>query len=86
MDILESLKRHIAVKIMKKSDGFVLADDEPLIEQGIVDSLGILSLLSFVEEKFSVRITDNELTPENFATPYAMAKMIQEKLMDQKEA
>ena len=62
------------------------AEEGPLIEQGIVDSLGILSLLSFVEEKFSVRITDNELTPENFATPSAMAKMIQEKLMDQKEA
>jgi acyl carrier protein len=86
MEILEALKEHIAVKIMKKSDGFTLGDDEPLIDQGIVDSLGILSLLTFLEQKFSVKITDDELTPENFATPAAMARMIRDKLMGQKEA
>jgi acyl carrier protein len=37
-----------------------------LIESGIIDSLGILRLLEYLESKFSINISDEELIPENF--------------------
>jgi acyl carrier protein len=38
----------------------------PLLESGIVDSLGILELVGFLESEFGITATDEDLTPENF--------------------
>jgi len=40
-------------------------DDEPLTENGVIDSLGIFRLVSFLEEAFGVRLGDEEITAEN---------------------
>jgi len=45
-----------------------LKDSDALLESGIVDSLGILDLVSFLEQQFSITVTDDELVPENFQT------------------
>ena len=45
-----------------------LADDEDLIDTGVVDSLGIFQLVAFLEERFGIAIADTEITPDNFAT------------------
>jgi acyl carrier protein len=39
-----------------------------LIEQGIIDSLGIMRLLTFLERSFGVKVSDEELIPVNFET------------------
>jgi acyl carrier protein len=43
----------------------LLADEDSLAEQGIVDSTGVLQLVSFLEETYSITVEDEELTPEN---------------------
>jgi acyl carrier protein len=45
-----------------------LKDDEPLFESGIIDSLGLIKLLAFVEENFNVSIDMSEIMIENFNT------------------
>jgi acyl carrier protein len=54
-----------------------LADDDQLVESGIVDSLGIMSLLSFLEEKFSIQIPSEDLNPENFATVSTLTALVE---------
>jgi acyl carrier protein len=39
--------------------------DDSLVESGAIDSLGILELVDFVEERFQLRIPEDELLPEN---------------------
>jgi acyl carrier protein len=56
-----------------------IPDDASLLEAGIVDSLGILSLVAFVEETFSVRIEDEELSPENFESVEALSRFVRSK-------
>lgn len=46
-------------------DNQVLSDDTSFLEQGIIDSTGILELVSFVQETFDIRIEDMELMPDN---------------------
>ena len=46
-----------------KDDGF--ADDTSFLEEGIIDSTGILELVSFLEEEYSISVEDEELVPEN---------------------
>lgn len=47
---------------------YELGVSDPLLENGVVDSLGVLDLVSFMEQEFSISITDEELIPENFHT------------------
>ena len=52
-------------------ENFLFGDDKGLnnatsfLESGIIDSTGILELISFIEETFSMKVTDDELVPEN---------------------
>lgn len=45
-----------------------LRDDDPLLESGIIDSLGVLDLVAFIEDEFKIAVADDDLTPENFQT------------------
>ena len=40
--------------------------DDDLLEKGVVDSLGILDIVNFLEREFQISVTDEELLPENF--------------------
>jgi acyl carrier protein len=42
-----------------------LKDDTSFLDEGIIDSTGILELVTFLEEEFSITIEDEELVPEN---------------------
>ena len=42
-----------------------LKDDSSFLDEGIIDSTGILELVSFLEEEFGIAVEDEELIPEN---------------------
>jgi len=42
-----------------------LNNDDSFLEQGIIDSTGILELVAHLEETYGIEITENELTPDN---------------------
>lgn len=45
-----------------------VADDTSLLEQGIVDSTGILEVTAFLESHYGIKISDDEIVPENLDT------------------
>lgn len=57
-----------------------IRDDESLLELAILDSLAILTLLSFMDEQFGILPTEEELLPENFETINKIEKYIKSKL------
>jgi acyl carrier protein len=76
MNIKETLRQFIATELATEGSRGPIADNDLLIEQGIIDSFGIMSLLGFLEEKFAVRIEGDELMPENFASIGAISDLI----------
>lgn len=42
-----------------------LAGDDSFLDAGIIDSTGVLELVAFLEERFKIRVEDQELIPEN---------------------
>lgn len=50
-----------------------------LLESGILDSLGILDLVAFVEQNFGIALTDEELVPENFQSIEHLTAFVQSK-------
>ncbi len=43
-----------------------VADDESFLASGIIDSLGVVQLVSFVESRYGLKVPDTDLVPENF--------------------
>ena len=54
-------------------------DDISFLEKGIIDSTGVLELVSFVEDKFGITVEDQELVPENFDSVSNLASYISKK-------
>jgi len=50
--------------------------DTFLLQSGIVDSLGILELVAFIENEFSITVSDDELMPENFQNIAMMTSFV----------
>jgi acyl carrier protein len=46
-------------------DATALADDASLLEHGIIDSTGVLEVITFIEDTFGVTVDDQEMLPEN---------------------
>lgn len=53
-----------------------LTSDADLLSAGIVDSLGILRLVAFIEERFGVKVPDEDVVFENFQSLQAMATYV----------
>ena len=57
-------------------------ENTPLLESGIVDSMGILDLVAFLEQRYSVAVGDDELIPENFNNISVLTTFVEQKLRD----
>ena len=57
-----------------------IGNDDALLENGILDSLGVLDLIGFIEGAFGVSFVDEELVPENFQTIDRVAACIERKV------
>ena len=57
--------RNYIVENFLFSDDTGLSDTVSFLESGIIDSTGILELISFIEDTFPLKVSDDELIPEN---------------------
>lgn len=53
-----------------------LEDSDSLTQNGIIDSIGLLELIDYITEKYSIEIPEEMLTPENFDTLQGISNMI----------
>ena len=63
-NIITNVKEFIIGNFLFGDDS-MLPEDSSFLEAGIIDSTGILELVTFLEEKFFIKIEDDELIPEN---------------------
>lgn len=56
-----------------------LADNASLLEQGIIDSTGVLELVSFIEDTFGVSVEDSEMVPQNLDSVEAISSFVSRK-------
>jgi len=59
-----------------------MKDSDALLESGMLDSQGVLEVVTFIEEKFSINVVDDDLVPENFHTIDRIAAFVQKKTTD----
>ncbi|MCP4261209.1 MAG: acyl carrier protein [Planctomycetes bacterium] len=79
MQIQSEIRNYIIENILF-GDEELLDVDTSFQENGILDSLGFLEIITFVEEKFGIEIADNEVVPENLGSLRRISSFVEEKL------
>ena len=75
-DVRSVVRAFIATRLAPSAGRTDIADDDDLIDTGIVNSLGIFQLVAFLEERFQTSIGDEEITPENFGTIERIERLV----------
>lgn len=75
-ELIHEVKKFLAQQFPATKN---IGDSDPLLEGGLIDSLGILDVVTFLENQFGVTIADEDLSPENFATVRSIAEFVSQK-------
>jgi acyl carrier protein len=76
MSLEQTLKGFIEENLVRDKSSGPVGFDESLMNRGVLDSLGLMNLIAFIEEKTGVRIADDEVMLENFETINAIVSTI----------
>ncbi len=71
--------REFIVENFLFGEGDQVSNDTNFFEKGIIDSTGILELVSYIEETYNLTIEDEDLIPENFSSLNTVASFLQKK-------
>ena len=64
-DIEKDVREFIADNFVMGEDADEIERDESLTQSGVLDSMGVLELIMFIEERFGVKVPDEDTLPEN---------------------
>jgi acyl carrier protein len=76
----EALIRNFIVEKFLFEDDGTLSNEDSFLDNGVIDSTGVLELVAFLEETFSFRMEDDEVVPENLDSIRNAASFVERKL------
>jgi acyl carrier protein len=74
--VAQQIRDFIRREFLFGREDVALSDEQPLIQDGVVDSVGVLQLVGFLERQFDVSIQPDDLVLKNFASISAMADLV----------
>ncbi len=75
----DKIRQFIFENFLFDADNSALDDDDSFLEKGVIDSTGVLELVSWIQEAFGFDVDDMELVPENLDSVNCLAEFIQKK-------
>jgi len=58
---------------------FVLGADDRLLERGVVDSMGVAEMVTFIEDEFDIKTSDDDITEANLGSLTAIGRFVTQK-------
>jgi acyl carrier protein len=74
--VAERVRQYVVDNFLYMHPGYVLADEDALLGKGIIDSLGVMELISFVEDELGVAVADTDVTEQNFQSVASVARYV----------
>jgi acyl carrier protein len=79
IDTKQSIREFVETNFLFREGRERLADDESLLGAGLIDSTGILELVSYLESAFGIVVQDEEIVPENLDSVGQIAAYVEMK-------
>lgn len=80
MEIREEIRRYVLENFVPAGQGDSLEDTTPLISGGLIDSIGMIGLISFIEGRFDVEFTPREVDTHRMDTIELIELLVRKKL------
>ena len=77
MTLTQELQSFIKNDLVGDPNSPEIDENEPLFEKGILDSMGLMQLISFIEEQTRLRIPNEEVTRDNFETVASIERLVE---------
>jgi acyl carrier protein len=75
-----SIRRFIAKNLLNSKDELTYPDDASLLHEGVIDSLGVVELVEFLETQFTIKVEQQDVRPDNFESVARMAAFVRRKI------
>lgn len=76
----KELRRFVIDNFLFGQDDNKFSDEDSFVDEGIIDSTGMLELVAFLEKQYRIKLEDEELIPDNLDSINNLVKFIQKKL------
>jgi acyl carrier protein len=77
MPYRQAITKFIEENLVRDGRGVKFEPDDNLIEEGIIDSMGLMQVIQFIEEHAGVRVPDDQVLPENFQTILSIEQLVE---------
>ena len=77
--IRERVRRFLEENFLYMRPNFELGDDDRLLERGVVDSMGVAEMVTFLEDEFGVNTSDEDITEANLGSLNAIGRFVSQK-------
>ena len=78
-EILTRVRGFIQENFLYMHTDFQLADDDRLLDKGVMDSMSIVEMIGFIETEFGVQANEDEINEANFGSLSGIARFIGDK-------
>ncbi len=82
MQIEEQIREYVGRSFLYGDSSFSYADDASFLQEGIIDSLGVMELVEFVQQTFAVKVNQQDVTAAHFDSVSKLAAFVRRKLSD----
>lgn len=79
-NIKQELRQFVTDNFLFGQTNGHLSNDDSFLAQGIIDSTGVLELVAFLEERYRIKVPDDELVPQNLDSINRLANYLERKL------
>ena len=79
LPVEQPIREFIANNLLYSTEGFTHTDDVSFLQEGIIDSLGVVELVEFLQSRFNVKVEQQEVRPDNFDSVAKMAAFVRRK-------
>jgi acyl carrier protein len=76
MALNDELRKFVTDNFMFGKPGKDVADDDSFLEQGIIDSTGVMELVAFLEQQYGIKLQDRDLIPDNLDSINGLARFV----------
>jgi acyl carrier protein len=77
--IRERVRGFLEENFLYMRPDFVLGDDDRLLERGVVDSMGVAEMVTFIEDEFGIKTSDDDITEANLGSLAAISRFVTQK-------
>jgi acyl carrier protein len=74
--IIDRTRAYIVENFLYMRPDFRLGETDSLLERGIIDSMGVMELVAFMESEFGVTVGDDDVTEENLGSLRAIGGFV----------